>query len=159
MFRELLVLCEGNPPVTGGCSSQRASWLQCRNRFDVKTSSCCKIAVTILSLWENEAASVLETWWRHQMEISSALLVLCAENSQVASQSHWRRALIFSSICGWTNGWVNNRDAGDLRRRSAYYDVTVMNQRLVEFPTFQTLFNDHIAEHNARIFNVTQLYM
>ena len=26
----------------------------------------------------------------------------------------------------WTNGWANNRDAGDLRRHSAYYDVTVM---------------------------------
>ena len=26
----------------------------------------------------------------------------------------------------WTNGWVNNQDAGDLRRHRAYYDVTVM---------------------------------
>ena len=26
----------------------------------------------------------------------------------------------------WTNGWVNNRDAGDLRRHRAHYDVTVM---------------------------------
>ena len=25
-----------------------------------------------------------------------------------------------------TNGWVNNRDAGDLRRHRARYDVTVM---------------------------------
>ena len=24
------------------------------------------------------------------------------------------------------NGWVNNRDAGDLRRQRAHYDVTVM---------------------------------
>ena len=27
----------------------------------------------------------------------------------------------------WTKGWVNNRDAGDLRRRCAHYDVTVMS--------------------------------
>ena len=27
----------------------------------------------------------------------------------------------------WINGWVNNRDAGDLRRYSAHYDVIVMN--------------------------------
>ena len=26
----------------------------------------------------------------------------------------------------WTNGWINNREAGDLRRRSAHYDVIVM---------------------------------
>ena len=26
----------------------------------------------------------------------------------------------------WTNGWVNNRDAGDLRRHRSHYDVTVM---------------------------------
>ena len=29
-------------------------------------------------------------------------------------------------ICAWTNGWVNNRDAGDLRRHRSHYDVTVM---------------------------------
>ena len=38
----------------------------------------------------------------------------------------WRRALMFSLICAWTNGWANNREAGDLRRHSAHYDVTVM---------------------------------
>ena len=26
----------------------------------------------------------------------------------------------------WINGWVNNGDAGDLRRNRAHYDVTVM---------------------------------
>ena len=28
----------------------------------------------------------------------------------------------------WINGWVNNREAGELRRRHAHYEVTVMNQ-------------------------------
>ena len=28
----------------------------------------------------------------------------------------WRGALMFSLICAWMNGWVNNRDAGGLRR-------------------------------------------
>ena len=36
-----------------------------------------------------------------------------------------RGALMFSLICAVTNGWVNNRDAGDLRRNRFYYDVTV----------------------------------
>ena len=35
-------------------------------------------------------------------------------------------ALVFSLICVWINGWVNNREAGDLRRYPAHCDVTVM---------------------------------
>ena len=42
-------------------------------------------------------------------------------------KSQWRGALVFSLICTWINDWVNNRKAGDLRRRVALYDVTVMN--------------------------------
>ena len=41
----------------------------------------------------------------------------------------WRGALMSSLIClscAWTNGWTNNRDAGDLRRHRVHYDVTVM---------------------------------
>ena len=41
-------------------------------------------------------------------------------------KGQWRGALVFSLIYAWTNGWANNRDAGDLRRHHAHYDVTVM---------------------------------
>ena len=41
------------------------------------------------------------------------------------SQKPVTRALV-SLISAWTNGWVNNRDAGDLRRHRSQYDVTVM---------------------------------
>ena len=41
-------------------------------------------------------------------------------------KSQWHGPLMFSLICAWTNGWVNNRYAGDLRRHRAHYDVTVM---------------------------------
>ena len=41
-------------------------------------------------------------------------------------KGQWRGALMFSLICVWINGWVNNREAGDLRRYSAHYDVIVM---------------------------------
>ena len=33
---------------------------------------------------------------------------------------------MFYLICAWINAWVNNREAGDLRRYFAYYDVIVM---------------------------------
>ena len=38
----------------------------------------------------------------------------------------WRGALMFSFICAWINGWVNNHEAGDLGRYRAHYDVIVM---------------------------------
>ena len=41
-------------------------------------------------------------------------------------KGQWRGALVFSLICVWINGWVNNREAGDLRRYRAHYDVIVM---------------------------------
>ena len=41
-------------------------------------------------------------------------------------KGQWRGALVFSLICTRINGWVNNGEAGDLRRYRAHYDVTVM---------------------------------
>ena len=41
-------------------------------------------------------------------------------------KGQWRGALMFSLICVWINGWVNNRKVGDLRRYRGHYDVTVM---------------------------------
>ena len=42
-------------------------------------------------------------------------------NSPLKGQ--WRGALTFSLICARINGWVNNGEAGDLRRRRAHFDV------------------------------------
>ena len=42
-------------------------------------------------------------------------------------KGQWRGALMFSLICVWINGWVNNRESGDLRRYCVHYNVTVMN--------------------------------
>ena len=69
------------------------------------------------------------------METFSALLALCAETSPVTGEfphkGQWRRALMLLLICAWINSWINNRDAGDLRRHRAHYDVTVM----IKIPT------------------------
>ena len=40
-------------------------------------------------------------------------------------KGQWRGALMFSLICVWINDWVNNREAGDVRRYRAHYDVIV----------------------------------
>ena len=41
-------------------------------------------------------------------------------------KGQWRGALMFSLICLWINGSVNNREVGHLRRYRAHYDVSVM---------------------------------
>ena len=51
-------------------------------------------------------------------------------------KGQWRRALMFSLICAWTNGWVNNWDAGDLRPDHTHYDITVMLPSWVCFLRF-----------------------
>ena len=43
-------------------------------------------------------------------------------------KGQWRRALMFSLVGGWTNSWVNNRGAIDLRHHHAHHNVTVMSQ-------------------------------
>ena len=43
-------------------------------------------------------------------------------------KGQWRGALMFSLIYAWISGWVNNRDAGDLRRHRAHYDVIIMDR-------------------------------
>ena len=79
------------------------------------------------------------TWWGHQMETFSSLLVICAGNSPVHGEFPAQRPVTRSFdvffICVWINGWVNNREAGDLRRYRAHYDVIVMISRYwAEFP-------------------------
>ena len=74
-----------------------------------------------------------------KMERFSALLVLCRMNSPVTVNSphkgqRWG-ALMFPLICTWTNGWVNNRDADNLRCHWAHYDVTVM----ISFNSYDTI--------------------
>ena len=41
-------------------------------------------------------------------------------------KGQWCGALMISLICVLINDWVNNREAGDLRRYRAHYDVIVM---------------------------------
>ena len=44
------------------------------------------------------------------------------------TNGQWRGSLMFSLIGTWINSWVNNREAGDLRRHRAHYDVSVINE-------------------------------
>ena len=83
-----------------------------------------------LFIFFTTASLVAWSWWRHQMETFSVLLAICVGNSPVPVNSphkgQWRGALMFSLVYAWINDWVNNGEAGDLRRYPAHYDVTVI---------------------------------
>ena len=81
-----------------------------------------------------------------------ALLALCAVHRSPLNSPHngqWRGALMFSLICAWINGWVNNREAGDLRRHRAHYDVSALDWFYRLYST--TLVPYSIMRNNAPI--------
>ena len=55
----------------------------------------------------------------------------------------WRGALMLPLICAWINVWANNREAGDLRRYRAHYDVTVMS--CIDLTTWQDTWTRIVA--------------
>ena len=93
--------------------------------WSLSTTQLCDMLVYYIKAY----SLLAHTWWRHQMEAFSALLALCAGISPVPVNSphkgQRRGALMLSLICAWMNDWVNNCEAGDLRR--VHYDVIVMD--------------------------------
>ena len=90
------------------------------------------LTVVLMDLLHNMTAYIPEPWWRHQMETISALLVLCAGDHRSPVNSPHKgpvmRILMFSLVCTWTNGWVNNRGAGHFKPHRAHLDVCVNNR-------------------------------
>ena len=89
-------------------------------------SNLVNLLLTPRDLWNVTEYS----WWGHQMETFSVLLALCAGNSLVTGEFPSQRPVtqgfdVFF-VCVWTNGWVNNRDAGDLRRHHTHYNVIIL---------------------------------
>ena len=91
---------------------------------------CVRCAFSTIASWSSVVVIIDASWWRHQMETFSALLAILRgiPRSPVNSphKGQWRGALMFSLICAHIYGWVNNREAGDLRRFRAHYEVSVM---------------------------------
>ena len=50
-----------------------------------------------------------------------------------------RGALMYSLICAWINGWVNNREAGGFKSHRTHYDVIVMNDIELVLPNYSAL--------------------
>ena len=124
-----------------GYNGCKMSYKHCHNKFPsldiILTFSVFRKSYVIITFWAITIKSdtqlcflcnwVCCTWWRHQMETFAALLAICAGNSPAPHKGQWRGVLMFSLICTWITDWVNNREAGDLRRHRAHHDVIVMS--------------------------------
>ena len=88
-------------------------------------------------------------------------------------KGQWRGALMFSLISARINGWVNNREAFDLRRIRPHYDVTIMKISYMEWIASQwhhymalwkyelpgTIFQTHIVAFNHYFHQMFDLFL
>ena len=74
-------------------------------------------------------------WWRHQWKHFPRYWPFVGGIHRSPGNSphkgQWRGALMFSLICARMNGWVNNCEAGHLRRHRVHFDVTVPRESTV----------------------------
>ena len=73
-------------------------------------------------------------------------------------KGQWREALMLSLICVWIKSYVNTREAGDLRRHRAHYDITVI-ENLAETNTrdFKNKFSCGLIKQDPR--DLVQVYL
>ena len=64
--------------------------------------------------------------WRHFPRYWSFVRGIHRSTVNSPHKGQWRGALMFSLMCARINSWVNNLEAGDLRRYRRHYDVIVM---------------------------------
>ena len=99
--------------------------------FLSRASGVESLWVCMMTSWHDHCC--LHCWifndGRNHMETFSTFLALCEGNPSVNGgfPSQSPLTLSFDAFFFiWTNTWVNNRDAGDLRRHRTHYDVTMM---------------------------------
>ena len=109
---------------------------------------CC-----VFGVWSMFCLYIMMTSWNGTV---SALLAICAGNSPVPVEFPAQRPVSqFSLIYVWINGWVNNREAGDLRRNSAHYDVIVMCSALYAISCYTGLcYNENRLQDSATVIRV-----
>ena len=76
--------------------------------------------------WDHSYDDVVK--WKHCPHYWSFVRGIHRSPADSSHKGQRRGAFMYSLICAWTNGWANHRDAGDVRRHSAHYDVAVMKR-------------------------------
>ena len=86
--------------------------------------NCCEIKVaTEIMMWQIHDDVIK---WKHFPRYWPFVRWIHRWPMNSPHKGQWGGALVFSLICVWINGWINNRVAGDLRRYLAHYDVIIM---------------------------------
>ena len=122
--------------------------------LDLESAHISRIIPVIKKVeWNGFIWLLAYAWWRHQVETFSAFLPFVSgiHRSPVNSphKGQWSGALMFSSICAWINGWVNNRKASDLRRHRGPYDV--MNYERYEWVMSRYTYGDFWESTNSTL--------
>ena len=98
----------------------------CKNKLTV-ISVADDLYIAVCTIWPPEICCMMtSSKWKHFPRYWPFVLGIHRWPVNSPHKGRWRGVLMFSLICAWINGWVNNRGAGDLRHNRAHYDVTVM---------------------------------
>ena len=120
----LLALCEGNSTVTGGFSSQMASNADIVSMGSWGLTPHINYFSSSSSHDSTRHDDVIK--WKHFPRYWPFVRGIYRSPVNSPHKGQWRGALMFTFICARINGWVNNREAGDLIRYRTHYDVIVM---------------------------------
>ena len=103
------------------------------------------------SLWSHKTAIVNGLdhddviKWKHFPRYWSFMRGIHRSPVNSSHNGQWRGALMLSLICARIKGWVNNGEAGDLRRHHASDDVIVMGNW--PYYNFEALYNARYVHH------------
>ena len=104
---------------TDSCTNTHVWWnILCNNVFFYSYGSVWKIYFVFNHAMMTSSDGNFPRYWPFERGIHHWPV-----NSPHKGQ--WCGALVFSLVCDCTNVWVNNRDAGGLRRHYAYCEVIV----------------------------------
>ena len=115
---------------------------RCRSLLIISVS---KIAISTSTTFHDDVIK-----WKHFPRCWPFVRGIHRSPVNSSHKGQWRGALMFSLICVWINSWVNNREAGDLRRHRTHYDVIVMHDECQAISILFSLANyTSICFHNA----------
>ena len=107
-FAEYFVACDSSP-----CPVVAAHWAVDHQVMPSSPNWSCSSHDDVIK-WKHFSRYWPIVWGIHRWLVNSPHKV------------QWRGALMFSLIYAWINGWVNNREAGDLRHHRSHFDVIAM---------------------------------
>ena len=122
------------------------TWENCYERLKCNFTNQPNVYVTVILItwrrnYHGELISMERWWiyhnnvikWKHSAYYRPFVRGIHRSPVNSSHKGQWRGALVFF-ICAWINSWVNNGEAGDLRRHRAHYEVIIMWMGLFCFP-------------------------